>query len=171
MAAARWCAQSDKRDTGLGFETLLLIAVVGVGFGLAGRSRESSVLPEDLINHGVELARAGKDDEAVAAYRRALKMKPNDEIGHYDLALALCRKHDFVACADEAREATRLDPSRKESWHTLAAALSRLGKNDEAAAALAEFEKRGGKLDDGCLSGGSLCLRRFALAAIRRFWR
>jgi rhomboid protease GluP len=137
-------ANHEAKDGGVGLEALLLVVVVTGSFYFASQHRETSMFPEQLINHGVELARQGKDEEAIAAYRRALRMLPNNEVGHFDLALALCRQEKLAECAVEARESTRLDPSRKESWHMLAQALDALGKKDEAKAAWAEYQARGG---------------------------
>lgn len=131
--------RQKQKDPGIGLEALLLLAVVGGGFALAGRSRESSMLVEEVVNHGVELARAGKWDEAIVEYRRAIAMDPKDDVAHFDLALSLYRAKDYPGALAEAQKAIALNPARKGSWGVLADALDKLGRADESAAAEARY--------------------------------
>ena len=57
-----------------------------------------------------ELARSKSWDEAIAAYRKALEIEPNDALTHYDLALALHFKGDTKQSVEEFESAIRLKP-------------------------------------------------------------
>ncbi len=80
--------------TGPGFETILLVVIVAVTFGTALSRQDEALASDDLINKGVEAAKDGRDDEAIALYRRALVLDPRDATAHFDLGLALGRKGD-----------------------------------------------------------------------------
>jgi hypothetical protein len=107
-------AQERKKDGGLGLESFALILVVGACFALAARARGDSFTAGELINQGVEKARAKETEEAIVLYRKALALDPNDDIGHYDLALALARTGRMAECAEHAQQAARIEPSKSE---------------------------------------------------------
>jgi tetratricopeptide (TPR) repeat protein len=107
-------AQQRKKEGGIGLEAFVLVAVVGGCFALAARSKDNSFTAGELINQGVEKARAKDAEAAIALYRKALALDPNDDIGHYDLALALARTGRLAECAEHAREAARIEPSKNE---------------------------------------------------------
>ncbi len=48
-----------------------------------------------------EFARQKSWDQAIAAYRKALEVEPNDALTHYDLALALKYKGEAKQAVDE----------------------------------------------------------------------
>jgi membrane associated rhomboid family serine protease len=106
-------ARAEKTETGIGLEAFLLILLVGGCFALAARSRNDSYSPGELVNQGVQKSREDKSDEAIALYRRALQLDPNEEIAHYDLALQLWRKGQLAECAEHAREAARIVPKKE----------------------------------------------------------
>ena len=54
-----------------------------------------------------EFARSKSWDEAIAAYRKALDLDPNDALTHYDLALALKYKGDTKQAVEEFESATQ----------------------------------------------------------------
>jgi hypothetical protein len=139
-------ARRKPHPGSLGFEAVVLIGLVAGSFALAAQRRESAITVEELVNGGVDLARAGKDREAMVMYRRALAMEPRNAIARYDLALALLRQRDWPAAVAEAREATILQPGHKESWAVLAEAYEGDGKPAEAAEAWKRYTDLGGKL-------------------------
>src|SRR5204863_5846054 len=53
------------------------------------------------LNHGTDLLAQGKIAEAVAQYREAVKLNPDDEDMHYNLALALARQGDRNAAKEQ----------------------------------------------------------------------
>jgi Tfp pilus assembly protein PilF len=59
---------------------------------------------------GTEFARQKSWDEAIADYRKALELEPNDPLTHYNLALALKYKGEASGAATEFQTALRLKP-------------------------------------------------------------
>jgi rhomboid protease GluP len=114
IGALKRAPERQVGDGGFGAEAFLLVLLVGGCFFLAARSRDRSFTAGELVNQGVAKAREEKDDEAIALYRRALALDPREEVAHYDLALALARTGKLAECAEHAKEAARLDPSKKE---------------------------------------------------------
>ncbi len=77
-----------------------------------------------------------KLDEAIAEYRTAIRIEPDNFSGHYGLGAILCdRKRDYVAAAAEFREAIRARPDSVIAYVGLGNALDGQGKMDEAIAA------------------------------------
>ncbi len=70
-----------------------------------------------------EFARSKSWDEAIAAYRKALDLAPNDALTHYDLALALHYKGDTKQAVEEFESAIRLKPGWGQAHYGLGAAL------------------------------------------------
>ena len=62
------------------------------------------------LAHGNELRRAGRLEEAAAAYRRAVELAPANGDAHYNLAIALRQAGDLRAAALEFRTAARANP-------------------------------------------------------------
>jgi rhomboid protease GluP len=131
-------------DKGIGIEAIVLVAVVGGGFALAARQRNLDMKLGDLINKGVEAAKAGNDDQAIAKYREAIAVDPKDPIAHFNLALALHRKEDLAGAEKEVRRALELDPKLKNGWLVLSEILEATGKKDESSRALERFKALGG---------------------------
>ena len=84
----------------------------------------------------IELSQAKSWDEAIASYRKALDLEPNDPDTHYNLALALKYKGDTKQAAEEFEAALRLKPKWADAHYGLGATLYDLG---EQAAALKEL--------------------------------
>jgi membrane associated rhomboid family serine protease len=103
-------AQAKQREAGVGIEAFLLVAILGGCFWLAARARGDSFTPGELINQGVEKSHAKQSAEAIALFEKALKLEPNEDIAHYDLALELERNGEFSGCIEHAREAERIEP-------------------------------------------------------------
>ena len=51
----------------------------------------------------------GDADEEIAEYHEALRLNPNNDLAHFDLAIALGRKGDVDGEIAEYREALRLN--------------------------------------------------------------
>ena len=78
--------------------------------------------------------RQGKLDEAIAAYREAIRLKPDDAEAHYNLGIALSGQGKLDEAIAEYREAIRLKPDYAEAHYNLGIALDGQGKLDEAIA-------------------------------------
>src|SRR5439155_247417 len=86
----------------------------------------------DLLNHGTELLVQGKIDEAVAEFKEAARLSPEDEDMHYNLALALARQGQREAAKAEYLEALRIYPDYTEAHNNLGNLLVADGKFDDA---------------------------------------
>lgn len=147
-------ARRQGARAGVGLGGVLLVVAVGGAFALAARHQDRAFSVERLINDGVELARAGKEAEAIAKYREALALDGRRPIGHYDLALALLQVGDFGGAEQHAREAVALDGRHRESWWVLSEALTRLGRAADARQAFERYLALGGTRTPPSLDGG-----------------
>lgn len=90
----------------------------------------SAILCRDL---GAALSQAGRTDEAIEEYRRALVIQPRDALAHLNLAAELA---GFNETADEAishyREAAQIDPTCIEAHLNLAGTLLSMCRVEEA---------------------------------------
>jgi len=73
-----------------------------------------------------EFARSESWDEAIAAYRKAIELSPNDPAIHYDLALVLQHKGASRQAVEEFETAVRLKPAWAEAHYSLGAAYYEL---------------------------------------------
>src|SRR3954470_18258971 len=64
-----------------------------------------------------ELSRAKSWDDAIASYRSALALEPNDAVTHYDLALALKYKGATREALKEFEAASELRPKWSEAHY------------------------------------------------------
>jgi len=69
----------------------------------------------------------GQLDQATATHHRALDLKPDNEIAHYNLSLAYERLSNWDDAIHHAQEATRLEPQNPHPWVALALALASSG--------------------------------------------
>jgi len=65
---------------------------------------------DKYVQQAVRLSKKKSWDEAIANYRKALAIEPNDPLTHYNLALALKQKGDLGQATDEFEAALRLKP-------------------------------------------------------------
>ena len=89
-------------------------------------------------NLGFALGDQGKLDEAIAAYREAIRLKPGYAEAHNNLGNALGEQGKHEEAEKELREAVRLKPDYAEAHSNLGNALGDQGKLDEAVAAYRE---------------------------------
>jgi predicted O-linked N-acetylglucosamine transferase (SPINDLY family) len=124
------------------------------------------------LERGVALHQAGRRDEAIAAYRRAIELAPSRAEGPTNLAVALQQAGRRDEAIMAAERATVLDPASAVAWYNLANLLSKQGRLDDAVAALrralalepgfAEAHCNLGNVlkDQGCLDEAMACWRR-----------
>src|SRR5947207_9604278 len=79
-----------------------------------------------------EFARQKSWDQAIADYRKALELEPNDSLTHYNLGLALKYKDEARDAAAEFQAALRLKPKWADAHYALGATYYDL--RDQAAA-------------------------------------
>jgi len=108
------------------------------GAGEGGAVSEASGTPLEeteattLNNLGLALIAQGKNEEAAAAFHRALKKDPTLNTARNNLATVLLRMGDVPAATATLEEALRLDPEYAQAWMNLG--LCRLRSGDAAKA-------------------------------------
>jgi tetratricopeptide (TPR) repeat protein len=91
---------------------------------------------------GIAFYKTGMLDEALREFRRVLELKAGDTSARFHVGLVLLRQAKWADAANAFHEAA--DRQAKGAlFHNLAYALERLGRFDEARAALDEAEARG----------------------------
>jgi Flp pilus assembly protein TadD len=97
--------------------------------------RESlAIEPQPAIYNdlGFVLERQGLSEEAVEAYRMAVKLDPRSATARYNLGSSLARSGDFAEAERQLRAAIAADPKTAAVHQALAQVLERLGRTDEA---------------------------------------
>ena len=95
--------------------------------------RESlSIKPQPAIYNdlGFVLEREGLSDEAVAMYRKAVKLDPMSASANYNLGSSLARSGKNAEAAVYLRTAVEADPKNAAAQQTLAQVLESLGRKD-----------------------------------------
>jgi tetratricopeptide (TPR) repeat protein len=87
-------------------------------------------------NLGMAFKNSGSDDEAIAAYREAIRLKPDYAEAYVSMGSILCdKKREYDGAARAFREAIRLKPDNVAAYVNLGVALVALGKLADAEAA------------------------------------
>jgi len=112
---------------------LLFVALVTLGLGLPGCSREAPVSPvEKLELSGNELYAAGEYEQAEATYRKALEIGAQRPRLQNNLGNTLARQGKTGAAQAAYRKALELDPEYLFAMNNMVLALYRGGERDLA---------------------------------------
>jgi tetratricopeptide (TPR) repeat protein len=84
------------------------------------------------VDRGVELARQGRLNEAIAYFRRVLEVRPDLPRVHHNLGVALAEQARLPQAQASFERAVRLRPDYAEARCNLGNTLLRLGKREEA---------------------------------------
>jgi spermidine synthase len=87
---------------------------------------------ETNLIRGAELQGNGKNNQAIAHYKMAIKLKPNYTDAHYNLGTALVAEGKNEEAISHYKMAIKLKPSHDNAYNNLGAALVAEGKNEEA---------------------------------------
>jgi Flp pilus assembly protein TadD len=90
---------------------------------------------------GAAYSRLGFYNEATAAFRQAITLRPDDEYAWYCLAVSYENLGRYDQAIAASQQATKLKPNDLLAWHILGANNGRQGKNDEAIAAFQQAAK------------------------------
>ena len=91
-----------------------------------------------LSDSAWDLTRQGKTDDAIAEWKRALELSPEDDRANSNLALLLVAAGRFDEAAPHFATTLRVNPSYPDGHSNLGVALAGAGKTEEA---IREFEK------------------------------
>ncbi|MFQ5777079.1 MAG: tetratricopeptide repeat protein [Terriglobia bacterium] len=116
-----------------------MLLLVSFSAAVSGSRAEAAEPPEprdpkDFNQLGLELLEKGRVDGALAAFERALALKPDFPAAFHNLGLALAAKGQHAAALDAYREALHLDPDFRAALNSLGLALAARGQLNEAIA-------------------------------------
>lgn len=127
---------------------------------------------QELFPQAMALHRAGRLDQAIAIYRRALEQAPGFVGGWCNLGIALKQAGHMSEALAAYREATRLGPETPDAHFNLALALNDIGQGAEAESALrqalacrADFPQAQALLGEVLKNGGRFAEARAAYEA------
>lgn len=82
-----------------------------------------------------------REDDAIAAYKKAAAWDPTDALAPYDMGLAFEHKHDLSSAVAAYRKSKELDPTRFDTRANLGSTLMSLGMASEAVIEFRELEQ------------------------------
>jgi tetratricopeptide (TPR) repeat protein len=85
-----------------------------------------------VFDVALDLTRKNQFDEALAEWKKAVELNPEEAKAHFNLALALDRKGLLDEASTEYRKAIEADPENASAYTNLAVDLVKAGKLDEA---------------------------------------
>jgi tetratricopeptide (TPR) repeat protein len=94
----------------------------------------------------------GQKNEAVTHFRKALELRPDDAMGHYNLGNLFARNGLFADAIEQLEQTVKLQPSNAMAHNNLGTVLYRQGRADDAitqfteTAALMKNDKNGPKV-------------------------
>ncbi len=128
---------ADRPDDAEALDLSGLVAIAQGDFAAAiGRIEKAVQLQETArfrSNLGVALGNAGRHEEALAAYRRALELRPDYPEAQNNLGISLARLGQPQAAERAFRDALALRPDYHDALMNLGDVLQTLGRLKEAA--------------------------------------
>ncbi|HEY4575856.1 MAG TPA: tetratricopeptide repeat protein [Thermoanaerobaculia bacterium] len=122
-------------------------------------------------NHGAELLRAGRLNEALPWLREAVRIDPELGDAWVDLGVGLRRAGDLEGAEAAYRKALEVNPQGAAAYQNLAALLRLRGHAREADDLLALSTRASGQSPFSYLALGDLSLSQGRLDEARRFYR
>lgn len=101
---------------------------------LQRKSNDPYAAADSLSNLGIALRAQGKLDEAIAAFRQAIRVKPDVALFHFNLGAMLHERRRFDEAVVAYRQAIQIKSDYAESYSNLGTALRDLGQLEEAIA-------------------------------------
>jgi tetratricopeptide (TPR) repeat protein len=89
----------------------------------------------EITNSGVTLLNAKKTDEAIAKFKSAIEIYPDQTKAHENLGIAYRTKKQFALAEAECKKAVELEKSNWKAWRNLATVYYDEKKYDDAIAA------------------------------------
>jgi tetratricopeptide (TPR) repeat protein len=150
------------------FALILLAAVCCAQESTQPHSAPAPGGPADLVKQGEKLNSEGKQDEALALYKKALQESPNLYEAHLDAGIALDLKGDYAGAREHFSKAIELAPAdaKPQALRAMAMSYAFEGKADEAAKFEQQvFDARVAKNDFAGAAGTANELARIYLEA------
>jgi tetratricopeptide (TPR) repeat protein len=84
---------------------------------------------------GVDYEELGKYQEAIAAYKQAIRIKPDHEVAHYNLGVLYGELGRYQEAVDAIKQSIRIKPDQVDAHYNLGVVYGKLHKYKEAVAA------------------------------------
>jgi tetratricopeptide (TPR) repeat protein len=146
-------AQTVRIRIGQTAEASLVLGAAAAA-GNADAAKKSAELKKDF-EEGVEASRAGRQDDAVAAFTHAAEVNPSCYDCYYNVGFAEAQKKDYEKAEAAYKKAIELKPDYAEAYAGLANIYNAQRKFDEASAASAKANELGGGAAAGAGGAGS----------------
>jgi Flp pilus assembly protein TadD len=98
-------------------------------------------MPEPHLNLGAALASLAEVDASMAAFREAIRLRPDLAAAHKNLAILFDRKQQRAQARRHYERAIRLSPAYADARHNLGMHLARYGEWQQASEHLLEAVK------------------------------
>ncbi|HEY5998408.1 MAG TPA: tetratricopeptide repeat protein [bacterium] len=99
---------------------------------------KQEIAANSFYNLGVDYQRAGRDDDAILAYRESVRLRPDDAVTQNNLGVALARTGRISEATPHFEKALS---GLLDAYYNLARALALLGRNAEAQQRLRQAEE------------------------------
>jgi tetratricopeptide (TPR) repeat protein len=133
------------------------VLMAGRPDGTLPNSVNASAELQKLYNEGLDLSRAGKNDEAIAKFTSVAELNPKCSDCFYNIGYAQAQKKDYAKAEEAYRKAIEIKPDYADAFTGLASIYTAQRKFTEAAdasAKAAEFGAAAGAAP-GALGGGN----------------
>ncbi|HUI05882.1 MAG TPA: tetratricopeptide repeat protein [Verrucomicrobiae bacterium] len=115
-----------------GRRSLILFVPVAIGLGVLSWRRNRDYYCNRDSNLAVALEKAGRLQEAISHYERALRVTPGDALGHYNLGIALQKVGRLQEATEQWEQAVRLSPDMVAAYYNLGVVSEQTGKIEDA---------------------------------------
>jgi len=96
------------------------------------RQVEGNKSADALYNLGINFAKLNQDDDAVEAYRQALRLDPKFAEAWYNLGITYRKLNRQDEAIEAYRQTLRLDPEWIDAWYNLGMTYADLNRQDDA---------------------------------------
>jgi len=119
-------------------EGLFAFALLILLSGCRSKAEEDPVI---YYNKGLQLMQAGRIQEAIDSFQRAIQLKPDLADAHSDLGAAYNKVNRTQEAVGEFEQAIQLNPKMARAHYNLGNAYDRLGRFREAIAAYEQAQR------------------------------
>jgi Flp pilus assembly protein TadD len=125
------------------------------GSGLSEEDKKKSAALQKIFQEGVDAAKAGNQDVAIAKFTEAAGLMPTCHDCYYNIGFAQSQKQNYPEAEAAFKKAIELKPASAEAYNGLATIYNAQKKFDEAAAASAKAAELAGGAAGGAGGGNA----------------
>jgi|GEM_PF-6617599 tetratricopeptide (TPR) repeat protein len=119
------------------------LLLLGLSFPACGPGKTA----EDYITQGKALLKAGKPDQAIAAFTAAIELNPQSATAFNNRGVAYCQQGELPKAVADFSQAIKIDPNFGKAYNNRAVTLWYQGKRDQAEKDINQAESLGIKID------------------------